>query len=139
MMTKPKNNQQIGKSFEQEWIEHLRSLGMWVHFMQPAPDGSQPFDVLSIDNTYGESIVFAWDCKTLSGKRFPLSRIEDNQEMAFKSLNAHGVHNTYFVIKTSTAIHLIPSQEVIAYKEAGEKSIPLEDKYVYKYLEQNHN
>lgn len=133
-MTKPKNNQEIGKTFEQEWIDHLYSKGMWVHFMQPAPDGSQPFDVLAVDDYYGEATVYAYDCKTLSGKRFPISRAEDNQIMAFKQLNAHGVHNTYFVIKTSKAIHLIPSQTVNAYIEAGEKSIPLEDKYVYLYF-----
>ena len=128
------NNQKIGKTFEQEWMEHLYSLGMWVHFMHPSPDGSQPFDVIALNNTYGDPIVYAYDCKTLSGKRFPLSRVEDNQAMAYKSLNEHGVHNTYFVIKTETAIHLIPSQEVLCYKEAGEKSIPLEDRYVYMYL-----
>lgn len=132
--SKTQNNQKIGKTFEQEWMEHLASLGMWVHFMNPAPDGSQPFDVLSIDNTYGDTCVHAWDCKTLSGKRFPLSRIEDNQEMAFESLNRRGVHNTYFVIKSDNTIYLIPSQEAIERKHAGEKSIPLEDKYVYQHI-----
>lgn len=133
-MAKTRNNQQIGKTFEQEWLEHLYSRGMWVHFMHPAPDGSQPFDILAIDDYYGVATVYAYDCKTLSGKRFPLSREEDNQEMAFKALNEHGVHYTYFVVKTKEAIYLIPSQEVTAYKEAGEKSIPLEDKYVYMHI-----
>lgn len=128
------NNQKIGKAFEQEWLDYLYSKGMWAHFLQPAPDGSQPFDILAIDNAYGEAIVYAYDCKTLKGNRFSLSREEDNQEMAFKSLNEHGVHNTYFVIKTDKAIHLIPSQEVTARKEAGDKSILLEDNYVYMYL-----
>lgn len=138
-MVKPKNNQQIGKTFEQEWMDHLASKGMWVHFMHPAPDGSQPFDVISVDNSYGYTNVCAWDCKTESGKRFPLSRVEDNQRLAFEALNAHGAHNTYFVIKTSKAIYIISSQEAISRKDAGEKSILLEDKYVYMYLEQDDN
>lgn len=133
-MAKPKNNQQIGKTFEQEWLDHLYSLGMWAHFMHPAPDGSQPFDIIAVSDKYGDAIVSAYDCKTLEGNRFPLSRAEDNQILAFKSLNAHGVHNTYFVIKTTSTIHLIPSQEVEAYLEAGKKSIPLEDKYVYMHI-----
>ena len=136
-MPKAKNNQQIGKTFEQEWVDHLVSLGMWAKYMYPAPDGSQPFDVLSIDNHYGDTIVFAYDCKTLSGKRFPLSRVEDNQELAFESLNHHGVPNTYFVIKSGSTVYILPSQEVIDRKQAGEKSILLEDKYVYLHLEQN--
>jgi Holliday junction resolvase len=129
------NNKKIGTAFEQEWIDHLKSLGMWAHFMNPAADGSQPFDVLAIDNKYGEPLVYAYDCKTLKGNRFPLSRVEDNQVMAFKSLSEHGVHNTYFVVKTDAAIHLIPSQEVLCYKEAGEKSILLGDTYVYMRIE----
>ena len=131
------NNQKNGKTFEQEWLDHLRSLGKWAHFMHPAPDGSQPFDVLAIDDTYGHPIVSAFDCKTLSGKRFPLNRVEDNQEMAFKCLNAHGVHNTYFVIKASDEIYLFPSQYVLDKKEAGEKSIALEDRYAYIHFKQS--
>lgn len=136
-MAKDKNNQKIGKAFEQEWLEHLYSRGMWAHFMNPAPDGSQPFDIIATDDTYGHPIVSAFDCKTLSGKRFPLNRVEDNQEMSFKCLNAHGIHNTYFVVKTDNTIYLFPSQYIFDKKNAGEKSIPLEDKYVYMHLKQD--
>lgn len=125
------NNQKIGKTFEQEWIEHLYSLGIWAHFMHPAPDGSQPFDIIAINNAYGVPIVCAYDCKTVKGNRFSLNRVEDNQALAFMRLNAHGVHNTYFVIRTDDKIYLLQSQEVIDRKSTGEKSILLEDKYVY--------
>ena len=133
------NNQKIGKAFEQEWIDHLQSLGMWAHFMNPAADGSQPFDVLAIDDSYGYPVVYAFDCKTLSGKRFPLDRVEDNQRLAFEALNRKGVSNTFFVIKTKTAIYRITSQEAITRKDLGEKSIALGDQYVYLYLEQDDN
>lgn len=133
------NNQKIGKAFELEWMDHLASLGMWVHFMQPAPDGSQPFDVMAIDDRYGIPTVYAYDCKTLSSTRFPLSRIEDNQRLAFESLNRRGVHNTYFVIKNKTAIYLVPSQEAITLKDMGEKSILLGDSYAYLYLKQDND
>lgn len=132
------NNQKIGKEFEQEWIEHLQSLGMWAHFMHPAPDGSQPFDVLAIDDKYGYPINYAYDCKTLSrGNHFPLDRVEDNQRLAFEALNRKGVHNTYFVIKTKTGIYLIPSQEAITRKDLGEKSIALGDQYAYIHFKQS--
>lgn len=133
------NNQKIGKTFEQEWLEHLCSLGMWAHFMHPAPDGSQPFDIIAIDNSYGHPIVYAYDCKTLKGNRFPLNRVEDNQALSFMCLNAHGVHNTYFVIKAEETIYLLRSQEVIDRKNSGEKSILLEDKYVYMYIKQDNS
>lgn len=134
-----KNNQEIGKTFEEEWLDHLASKGMWAHFMHPAPDGSQPFDIMAIDDSYGEAIVYAYDCKTLTGSRFPIKRAEDNQILAFQALNRKKVYNTYFVVKTKTSIHLIPSQEVEHYLDSGEKSIPLEDRYVYMYLKQDND
>ena len=139
MIAKKPGNQKIGKEFEQEWMDHLASRGMWVHFMQPAPDGSQPFDVIAIDDRYGVTTVYAYDCKTLSGNRFPLSRVEDNQRLAFESLNRKGVDKTFFVIKNKTAIYCLPSQEVIFRKDSGEKSILLGDYHAYMYLEQDDN
>ena len=129
-------NQKRGKSFEEEWMEYLFSIGYWVHYNHPAPDGSQPFDIIAIYN----GIVSAFDCKTLSGKRFPLNRIESNQETAFSLINAHGVHNTYFVIKTENDIvHLLPSQVVIALKQQGIKSIDITEKrYASICIKQNH-
>lgn len=134
ILTVSVNNQKIGKTFEQEWLEHLHSKGMWAHFLNPAPDGSQPFDIIATDDTYGHPVVSAYDCKTCHSKRFPLNRVEDNQELAFECLNSHGVHNTYFVIKCHDTIYLLPSQEVIDLKHNGDKSILLEDKYVYMYI-----
>lgn len=113
-------NQKKGKTFEQEWIDYLYSHGMWVHYIQPAPDGSQPFDVIAVK----DGVVYAFDCKTLKGKRFPLNRIEDNQQAAFESLNKQWVFDTYFVIKTDDNFaHVVPSQEAIHLKMAGVKSI----------------
>lgn len=113
------NNQKRGKTFEQEWVEYLRSLGYWTHFMQPSPDGSQPFDVLAI---YGNKVL-AFDCKTLDGKRFPLSRIEDNQRLAFEALNNVGVTHTYFVVKIDDTAYIVPSQDAIAALDNGVRGI----------------
>ena len=42
-----KNNQQKGKDLEKRFMEYLSRQGYWVHFMHPAPDGSQPFDIIA--------------------------------------------------------------------------------------------
>lgn len=52
-----------------------------MHFIVPDSRGAQPFDVIAVKDGIG----FAVECKTLSEdkKSFNISRLEDNQEMAF--------------------------------------------------------
>lgn len=117
---KNKNNKEIGTEFEQDFCEYLSKLGFWVHFLNPAPNGSQPFDIIAIS----KDTVFCIDCKTLDGDRFPFSRIEDNQESAFNMLNNKGIWTTYFCIKISnTEVIMAPSYELIKLSHSGLKSI----------------
>lgn len=125
-----KNNQQRGKDLEQRFMKYLSSQGYWVHFMNPAPDGSQPFDIVACQGSghEGLAMVCAFDCKTLDGDRFPLSRVEDNQRAAFELLNRKGIHNTYFIVeKEENLVYIIPSQDVEKAIKEGKKSIKVED------------
>ena len=117
-----KNNQQKGRDFENRYIQYLSRQGFWAHFMHPAPDGSQPFDIIACK----ESMVCAFDCKTLDDHRFPLDRAEDNQMTSFEMLNRRGIHNTYFVVEIAeNRVCLIPSQYVADLKRAGQKSLDM--------------
>lgn len=133
---KPTNNQKKGKDFENRFIEWLSKQGFWAHFMHPAPDGSQPFDIIALKgNDRASAIVYAFDCKTLEKGRFSLNRIEDNQELAFEALNRQGVHNTYFVIECEENVcRLIPSQEAIEKKRQGVKSLEMDGRKSF-YIE----
>jgi penicillin-binding protein-related factor A (putative recombinase) len=113
-------------------VTWLGRLGWWAHFIQPAPDGSQPFDIIAVTDKQ----VVAIDCKTVKGNRFPLSRAEENQLMAFKALNAQGVHTTYFLIEKEGKenIYMIPSVVVEMNLRKGKKSIPLEEVEHYATL-----
>lgn len=136
-----RNSQKIGKDFEKRFVKWLSNEGLWVHFINPAPDGSQPFDVIAVKGfADGQNIVYAFDCKTLDGKRFPLDRIEYNQELAFNLLNNHGIMNTYFAIycNKNSSIYIIPSRLLIELKTKGACSINLED-YEYYCIKQNFN
>ena len=126
-----KNNQQRGKDLEKRFMEYLSRQGYWVHFMHPAPDGSQPFDIIACKGMKsGLANVCAFDCKTLEGDRFPLSRVEDNQRTAFQLLNRKGIHNTYFVIEfAENIVCIIPSQDIEKVILDGKKSIKLEGQY----------
>ena len=118
-----KNNQQRGKDLEKRFIEWLSLNGYWSHFITPAPDGSQPFDIVAGRN----GLIFAFDCKTLVGEaRFPLNRVEDNQRMAFKLMNKKGNDHTYFVIEVlENVVRFVPSQEIEKAIKAGKKSIAM--------------
>lgn len=125
-----KNNQDKGKDFENRFLQYLAKEGFWAHFMHPAPDGSQPFDIIAVKNvssiTRPNIMVCAFDCKTLEKGRFPLNRIEDNQQMAFEALNRRGIHNTYFVIDCGSHCRLIPSQTAIEKRRQGCKSLDID-------------
>lgn len=118
-----KNNQQRGKDLENRFIEYLQREGFWAHFMHPAPDGSQPFDIIACKG----GLVYAFDCKTLSGNRFPLERAEYNQVTAFEIMNRKGNLHTYFIIEVQeNVVRCIPSQYVAKCIKEGKKSIQTE-------------
>lgn len=118
-----KNNQHRGKDLEKRFMEFLSRNGFWVHFMHPAPDGSQPFDIIACK----DGIVYAFDCKTLDGKeRFPVDRAEDNQRMAFNLMNRKRNYLTYFVIEVERNIVVfVHSKQIDMAMADGLKSIEL--------------
>lgn len=122
--TKIKNNKKIGSEFEKDLCKYLDRLGWWVHFLNPAPNGSQPFDIIAIS----QSVTLCIDCKTVEGGRFNLIRMEDNQESAFKKLNSKGIWDTYFCIKISeNEVVMAPSYELINLANSGVKSISVKE------------
>lgn len=76
------NNKKLGNSFEKEICEYFEDKGFWVHFITPDKRGAQPFDIIAVKN----GIAHAVECKTLadSKKYFDISRIEQNQQLAFE-------------------------------------------------------
>lgn len=109
-----------GTGFEQEFAELLDGYGYYTVLLPKKADGSQPFDLIAEKNNK----VYNFDCKTLSRLLFPLSRIEENQERAFLKAESRGNHNNYFAIKTKEgAIHICDASTLIAFKQAGDKSI----------------
>lgn len=68
-----------GQEFEQWACQWFRNRGYWALNIPKNKFGAQPFDVLAIRG----SDIWAVDCKVCSKSRFPLSRVEDNQWLAF--------------------------------------------------------
>lgn len=80
------NNKRLGMQFERDVCKMLADKGWWVHFINPDSSGAQPFDIIAVKN--GQAMAI--DCKTSAKKRFPISRLEENQILAFEKWMACG-------------------------------------------------
>lgn len=116
------NNKALGMSFEKEFCQLLAGRGYWVHFISPAANGGQPFDVIAVKD--GNAI--AVDCKTSVAKRFPFSRLEQNQIMAFEKWITCGNSMPKIAVKFQDNIYLILYSEL---KEKG--AVILDESHLY--------
>ena len=70
-------NRTVGVRFENDLCDLLAECGWWAHNLAQNQTG-QPADVIAVKN----NIAVLIDCKDCENNRFPLSRIECNQEGA---------------------------------------------------------
>lgn len=105
------NNKKLGSQFEKEMCQLLAADGWWTHFITPAADGGQPFDIIAIKAGYPLAI----DCKTCVNHIFPLSRLEDNQVMAFEKWIACGNGIPRIAVKYEGRIYLIEYERLKRY------------------------
>lgn len=103
-MTAYLSNKKIGTNFEREVVELLSQKGYWVHFITPDARGSQPFDIIASKNNE----PFVVDCKTSSTKWFNISRLEENQVMAFELWHKRKNKYSYIFVKYNEKIYAIP-------------------------------
>ena len=97
------NNKQIGAKFEQEFVEILAKEGFWAHFLSPSPTGAQPFDVIAMK----DGCAYCFDCKTSVKPIFPLSRLEDNQILAFDKWLQCGGREPMVAVKYDNKVYLV--------------------------------
>jgi len=99
------NNKRLGNSFEKEMTEILSQKGYWVTMLTPKQHtGSQPADLIAIKNN--KPILI--DCKTCKTKYFQISRIEQNQWLAYQRYKKCGNTEYYLAIKYKDDIYSIP-------------------------------
>ena len=98
------NNKRLGTEFEREFCELLAACGFWVHFMSPSASGAQPCDIIACKN----DAPFLFDCKTCEKNVFHLSRLENNQILAFDRFLKTGNDFAFIAVKHDDKIYLIP-------------------------------
>jgi Holliday junction resolvase len=104
------SNRQLGNSFESELCNILFDKGFWVHNLAQNQAG-QPADVIAARN----KVAYLIDCKVCSGKGFPLSRVEENQDSSMSLWKDCGNGEGWFAIKLAGIIYMIPHFTVMAF------------------------
>lgn len=97
------NNKKLGTDFERKLCGMLAEDGYWVHFLSPDARGAQPFDVIAVKN--GEAVAI--DCKTCKDHIFRISRLEDNQVMAFEKWLACGNDEVYLAVLHENNVYFV--------------------------------
>ena len=121
------NNKRLGTEFEREVVELLSQQRYWVHFITPDARGSQPFDIIA--SKYDIPIV--GDCKTSSVKWFNISRLEENQIMAFEKWFETGNKYAYIFVKYNNKIYELPYKLL---KSLGKVNLEEFDSFVIKKI-----
>ena len=115
------DNKKTGTTFEREFLAYLGENGWWAHFITPNATGAQPFDILAIRGRD----VYALDCKTCAANRFPLNRVEINQQLAFSQLEEKTEAQCAFICLYENEMYYVPWWLVKAYMNVGQSSIKL--------------
>ena len=104
-------NKKIGNTFEQELCDILSGYGFWVHLLN-ANKAGQPADIIAVRN----KVSYLIDAKVCSDNRFPLSRVEENQDLAMELWNDCGNGIGWFALKIDTGVFMISHYVMKAYR-----------------------
>jgi Holliday junction resolvase len=103
-----KNNKQIGTEFEKAIVDLLSKQGYWVHFIVPDARGAQPFDIIAVK----DGMAVAMDCKTCKDRYFRMSRLEENQIMAFEKWMRCGNTHPFLAVEHGDIIRFVDYVEL---------------------------
>ena len=106
------NNKKLGMLFERKVCDILAERGCWVHFLSPDSRGAQPFDLIAVRN----GLAIAADCKTCKDHIFRMTRVEDNQVLAFEKWLACENLEPGFFVEHNGAVYYVGYLEL---KKAG--------------------
>ena len=124
------NNKKLGSTYETDLCEILSAHGFWVHLLN-ANKAGQPADIIAVRNKVSHLI----DAKVCSDNKFPLNRMEENQDLAMELWKDCGNGLGWFALKLDSGIYMLSHYCIKAYsekqsslsaKEIVELGLPLE-------------
>ena len=107
------SNKKLGSTFERELAEVLYEHGFWVHLLN-ANQAGQPADIIAVKN----KTAYLIDAKVCTNGTFPLSRVEENQDMAMTLWKNCGNDEGWFAFKVADEVYMMPHYTVMYCKEA---------------------
>ena len=117
------NNKITGNHYESELCDRLSDYGFWAHNLAQNQHG-QPADVLAVRN----NVAYLIDCKDCEDNKFPLSRIEPNQEAAMTLWDLCGNSHAYFALRlTSRVTYMVSFRTLNLLDQLGKKSLSEEE------------
>lgn len=102
-----KTNKKSGNDFESFFCEKLFSNGFWVHNLAQNQAG-QPADVIAVKN--GKAYLI--DCKVCSGREFPYSRVEENQDSSMLLWAECGNEIGWFALLFEDEIYMLSHAQI---------------------------
>ena len=105
------NNRTMGNTFEDELCNILSGYGFWCTNLAQKKSG-QPADVIAVKNKKAYLI----DAKVCSDNKFPLSRIEENQDLAMEMWKDCGNGIGWFALKLGNQVYMISHYVMKAYR-----------------------
>lgn len=117
------NNKKRGTEFEKAFCKLLSDDGYWVHFMTPDNRGAQPFDIIAVK----DGDAFAIDCKTCVKPYIEISRLEDNQILAFEKWRACGNNHPLVAVFHEEKVYVV---DYVDLKQKGKIKLDTEVEYV---------
>lgn len=117
-------NKKIGNSFELMLGEILSQNGFWVHLLNANKSG-QPADIIAVRNNKAYLI----DAKVCTNNEFPLSRIEENQDLSMDLWNECGNGIGWFALKTSYGIYMISHYVMKAWRNCHHTTLSSQEIY----------
>ena len=106
------SNKHLGNTFESDLCEKLSECGFWTHNLAMNKAG-QPADVIAVKN----KIAYLIDAKVCSNDIFPLSRVEENQDLAMDLWKECGNGQGWFALLLGTQVYMLSHYVIKAYRE----------------------
>lgn len=119
------SNKKLGNDFETALCEALSQHGYWAHNLAQNQAG-QPADVIAVKNGHAYLI----DCKVCNSNGFPLSRVEENQDLAMQLWKSCGNGEGWFALKLGDEVIMIPH---VSIKIISEQKSRMNLKDIRKY------
>lgn len=104
------NNKKLGSGFEQALCETLSKHGFWCHLLN-ANKAGQPADIIAVKN----SKAYLIDAKVCTNGKFPLSRVEENQDLAMELWKKCGNGLGLFALKVDDQVYMLSHYVIKAY------------------------